>query len=226
MTHAISALALTVQVAWEASEWTGRATAHYTAWTPCAAALPAIAFLWLVVRCRDSSRWPFPAHRRAYAVGAGGRSAALVTIWFFAVNVLSPGDASPLPYVPLGNPLDVTLALALGPPRRGRRTLPGCTQRALFRWLAVGLFVGAQWPHASHRASLGRCAVAPVVHAGVEAAAGGTDARVDAHRARRDGGGILATIAHRSGCWGRRCSQSSWRSSFSSTSARCLDCRE
>jgi uncharacterized membrane protein len=141
LTHAISALALTVQVAWEASEWTGRATAHYTAWTPCAAALPAIAFLWLVVRCRDSSHWPFPVHRRAYAVGAGVPTAALVTIWFLAVNVLSPGDASPLPYVPLANPLEVTLALALWATAAWAAHFAGIPQRALFRWLALGLFV-------------------------------------------------------------------------------------
>ncbi|MET0683183.1 MAG: DUF2339 domain-containing protein [Casimicrobiaceae bacterium] len=140
-THAISALLLTVQIAWEASEWTGRSTAHYTAWTPCAAALPAIAFLWLVVRFRDSSRWPFPAHRRAYAVGAGMPTAALVTVWFFAVNVLSPGDASPLPYVPLANPLDVTLALALWATAAWAVRFAVIPERALFRWLAVGLFV-------------------------------------------------------------------------------------
>jgi len=141
ITHAMSALALTVQVAWEASEWTGRATPHYTAWTPCAAALPAIAFLWLVVRCRDSSRWPFAAHRRAYTVGAGAPTAVLVTIWFFAVNMLSPGDASPLPYVPLANPLDVTLALALSATAAWAVRFSGIPQRTLFRWLALGLFV-------------------------------------------------------------------------------------
>jgi uncharacterized membrane protein len=141
ITHAISAFALTVQVAWEASEWTGRATAHYTAWTPCAAALPAIAYLWLVVRSRDSSRWPFAAHRRAYAVGAGAPTAVLVTIWFLAVNVLSPATRRPLPYVPLANPLDVTLALALWATAAWAVRFAGIPQRALFRWLALGLFV-------------------------------------------------------------------------------------
>jgi len=141
ITHAISALALTVQVAWEASEWTGRVTAHYTARTPCAAALPAIAYLWLVAWWRDSLRWPFAAHRRAYAVGAGVPTAALVTIWFLAVNVLSPGDVSPLPYVPLLNPLDVTLALALWASAAWAVRFAGISQRALFRWLAFGLFV-------------------------------------------------------------------------------------
>ena len=43
-------LMLVAQLSWEASEWTGRCTARHTAWTPCAAALPAIAFLALCVR--------------------------------------------------------------------------------------------------------------------------------------------------------------------------------
>jgi uncharacterized membrane protein len=139
--HAMSALALTVQIAWEASEWTGRTTARSTAWTPCAAALPAIAFLWLVVRYRDSARWPFPMHRRAYAVGAGAPVAVLVGVWFFVVNLLSPGDASPLPYVPLANPLDITLALALWASAAWAVHFAGLPERALYRWLAAGAFV-------------------------------------------------------------------------------------
>ena len=124
--HAISAAALTVQIAWEASEWTGRWTDRTTAWTPCAAALPAIAYLWLVVHFRDSARWPLAVHRRAYTVGAGAPIAILVAIWFFTVNALSPGDVSPLPYVPLGNPLDVTLALALWATAVWAGTSPRC----------------------------------------------------------------------------------------------------
>ena len=65
-------------------------------------------------------------------------TAALVTIWFLAVNVLSPGDASPLPYVPLANPLDVTLALALWATAAWTVRFAGIPQRALFRWLALG----------------------------------------------------------------------------------------
>ena len=139
--HALSALALTVQIAWEASEWIGRWTARSTAWTPCAAALPAIAFLWLVVRYRDSAHWPFPMHRRAYAIGAGAPVAVLVVVWFFAVNLLSPGNVSPLPYVPLANALDVTLALALWASAAWAVRFAGLPERALYRWVAAGAFV-------------------------------------------------------------------------------------
>ncbi len=139
--HAVSAVALVAQIAWEASEWTGRHTAHYTAWTPCAAALPAIAYLWLVVRFRDTARWPLSVRRRAYAIGAGTPLAGLLAIWFFAVNLLSPGDASPLPYLPLVNPLDITLALALGSVAAWAARFSGVAQRALYRWVGAGLFV-------------------------------------------------------------------------------------
>jgi uncharacterized membrane protein len=108
---------------------------------PCGTALPAIGFLWLVVRYRDSARWPFPMHRQAYAVGAGAPIAVLVMVWFFAVNVLSPGDASPLPYAPLANPLDITLALALWATAAWAVRFAGIPERALYRWLAAGAFV-------------------------------------------------------------------------------------
>jgi len=139
--HAVSAVALVAQIAWEASEWTGRFTAHYTAWTPCAAALPAIAYLWLVVRFRDTSRWPLSVQQRAYAMLAGMPMAGFLGAWFVAVNVLSPGDASPLPYLPLVNPLDLTLALALWSVTAWATRFAGIAERALYRWIGAGLFV-------------------------------------------------------------------------------------
>ncbi len=139
--HALSALALTVQLAWEASEWTGRWTPPYTAWTPCAAALPPIAFLWLAARMRDSTRWPAVPHGHAYAIGAGVPVAALLCVWFFVVNMLSPGDASPLPYVPIASPLDLTLALALWALAAWAARCTPIPEPALYGWIGAGLFV-------------------------------------------------------------------------------------
>jgi hypothetical protein len=139
--HAASALMLTAQVAWEASEWAGRATEPATVWTACAAALPAIAFLLLCVRFHDAPRWPALPHREAYSIGAGGPIAGLLAVWFFIVNAVSPGDPSPLPYVPIANPLDATLALALAALVAWARRFSGIPERALYRWVGVGLFV-------------------------------------------------------------------------------------
>ena len=193
--HAFSALALTVQLAWEASEWTGRFTPPYTAWTPCAAALPPIAFLWLAARLRDSTRWPRLPHGHAYAIGAGVPIAALLCVWFVMVNVLSPGDASPLPYLPLASPLDLTLALALwvlasmGSPvhcASGARALSLDRRRVVRR---------AERDRRADRAPLGRHTVAARIDADVEAAAGGADAHVERHRAFADGRRDEATAA-------------------------------
>jgi uncharacterized membrane protein len=139
--HAASALMLTAQIAWEASERTARATDAHTAWTACAAALPAIAFLLLCVRFHASPRWPAVPHRDAYAIGAGGPIAGLLAVWFFVVNAVSPGDPSPLPYVPVANPLDATLAFALVALVAWARRFGGIPERALYRWIGAGVFV-------------------------------------------------------------------------------------
>ena len=139
--HTVSALALTAQLSWEASEWTGRWTALHTAWTPCAAALPAIVFLWLTLRFREGAYWPSTADQGAYAVAAGTPIAGLLTLWFFVVNFLSPGEASPLPYVPLLNPLDLTLVLSLWVVSSWAKRFAAISERARYRWIGAAAFV-------------------------------------------------------------------------------------
>ena len=78
---------------------------------------------------------------RAYAIGAGTPIAVFLVVWFFAVNLLSPGDPSPLPYVPLANPLDVTLALALWASATWAKRFETLPERALVQWVGAGLFV-------------------------------------------------------------------------------------
>ncbi len=139
--HAFSAFALTAQVAWEASEWIGRVTPAHTAWVACGAAVPAIVCLWIVTWTRHAPRWPFTLHGEAYAVGAGMPVAGLLALWFLAVNALSPGDVSPLPYVPVANPLDLTLLAALAALLGWARRFAGMPTQRLYGWLGVGLFV-------------------------------------------------------------------------------------
>jgi uncharacterized membrane protein len=139
--HVMSALMLTAQIGWEASEWVGRATDPSTVWTACAAALPAIAFLLLCVAVRDSPSWPARPYRDAYAVGAGGPIAAVLAVWVFVVNAISPGNPAPLPYVPLANPLDLTLLLALAALVSWTRHFAGIPERPLYRWIGAGIFV-------------------------------------------------------------------------------------
>ncbi len=138
--HAISAIALIAQIAWEASEWVDRIAPPETVWLACAAVLPLIAFLLLARPLAGAARWPLTSHRDAYAIGAGGPIAALTALWFAIATVVSPGTASPLAYVPLLNPLELTLVLALVALFLWSSRFSGLRDTTRFAWLGVGLF--------------------------------------------------------------------------------------
>ena len=74
--------------------------------------MPALGLL-AVTRLTAGTGWPFGVHRHGYLVIGGGIVAAFLALWSLFVNVTSNGDPSPLPYVPLLNPLDLTIAAAL-----------------------------------------------------------------------------------------------------------------
>ncbi|MCQ3021409.1 DUF2339 domain-containing protein [Pseudomonas savastanoi] len=57
--------------------------------------------------------WPVKACPEAYRVGAAAPLAALMLAWFWLANTFSDGAAEPLPYIPLLNPLEIGLLLAL-----------------------------------------------------------------------------------------------------------------
>ncbi len=138
--HAVSAIALTAQIAWEASEWVDRVAPPGTVWLACAAVLPPIAFLFLVHAFAGAARWPLTSHRDAYAIGAGGPIAVLAGFWFAIATVVSPGTASPLTYVPLFNPLELTLALTLVALFLWSSRFSRLRDTTRFAWLGVGLF--------------------------------------------------------------------------------------
>lgn len=58
-------------------------------------------------------RWPWAGRSDDYGWIVAAPLAALVLIAAAIVGVLSPGDATPLPYLPLLNPVDLTLMLAV-----------------------------------------------------------------------------------------------------------------
>ena len=66
--------------------------------------------------------WPFAAHARTYVQPGCGAILAALTIGTLALNVQSSGDAAPLPYLPLLNPLELASVLVLF---------------ALLKWLAA-----------------------------------------------------------------------------------------
>jgi uncharacterized membrane protein len=112
-THAIGLLALALLGALE-----GRAlTAD---WGDAASAWPwlgwlAVPGLLLLVLPRPAilKAWPFRAAPDAYGRIASGVLAVALGFWTLVANFASDGSAAPLPHLPLVNPLDLGIALAL-----------------------------------------------------------------------------------------------------------------
>ncbi len=63
---------------------------------------------------RLASRWPFAPFTRSYAWRAAAPLAVGVFLGSMLVALSSRGNADPLPYIPLLNPTDLAVALALG----------------------------------------------------------------------------------------------------------------
>jgi uncharacterized membrane protein len=88
-------------------------------------------------------RWPLRELPEAYQRSAAGVLAVVMLLWTLAANGVSNGAASPLPYLPLLNPLDLGSAFALFAAWRwavgSGRELIG--ERS--RWPVVGLGLSA-----------------------------------------------------------------------------------
>ena len=74
--------------------------------------VPALLLMWLP-RPAAARRWPVSAAPVAYQSAAAGLLTLGLLVWTLLANVASNGSARPLPYVPLLNPLDLGVAVAL-----------------------------------------------------------------------------------------------------------------
>ena len=78
-------------------------------WPLIAFALVPGALLALLALREPRLGWPVAAHRDAYLVADSAPLAVFLALWAFLVNFVSNGDPSPLPYVPILNPLDLAV---------------------------------------------------------------------------------------------------------------------
>jgi uncharacterized membrane protein len=100
---------LSWQLAWEINlRIAGGASWPAAAW----ALLPAL-LLYYLPRLVTRVKWPFAANREAYLFIAGTGAALYLALWSLVTNATSVGDAAPLPYVPVVNPLDLGQAFVL-----------------------------------------------------------------------------------------------------------------
>ncbi|MGY4531417.1 putative membrane protein [Pseudomonas sp. TE3786] len=85
---------------------------HYNAWRWLGwAVLPSVYLLAMA----SPRNWPWPvrAYAREYRLYAALPLAVLMLGWFWLANIASDGNAEPLPYVPLINPLELGMLFAL-----------------------------------------------------------------------------------------------------------------
>lgn len=75
-------------------------------------AVPALLLLWLP-RPGSARVWPLAAEPAAYQRHAAGVLAVVLLLWTLLANIVSSGSAQPLPHLPLLNPLDLGIAVAL-----------------------------------------------------------------------------------------------------------------
>lgn len=128
-----------------------RAALWRTAWAAAVLLVAGTAVLLLLCRqapYRGASRhWPLDRFAPAYLWTAAAPLAAALTLAALGVALLSNGDARPLPYLPLLNPTDLTVALALATValwllRVRRSTLPLPPLARDPRWLLVPAVAG------------------------------------------------------------------------------------
>jgi uncharacterized membrane protein len=82
-------------------------------WMQAARIVPPALALLLLPRLVTRVGWPFGTHRVTYLSIVGGGLAIGLAVWSLVSNFLLDGNAAPLPYVPLLNPLDVAQSLVL-----------------------------------------------------------------------------------------------------------------
>jgi uncharacterized membrane protein len=111
--HSVAAWAFCALLSWEATWQVNSSIAGGDTWPAAVwAAIPAL-FLWALPKLVTRVKWPFARNRETYLFNAGVGVALYLSAWSLVTNATVEGDAAPLPYVPLLNPLDLGQALVL-----------------------------------------------------------------------------------------------------------------
>lgn len=77
-------------------------------------ALPPALLLVALAQAARSDAWPLGGWRASYLAGGAGPVAAALALWSAAIHPFGAGAPDPLDYLPLLNPMDLALLLALG----------------------------------------------------------------------------------------------------------------
>ncbi|MEO6080933.1 MAG: DUF2339 domain-containing protein [Steroidobacteraceae bacterium] len=120
--HGLALWLLGLLVSWELAWRVVQITAPEPAWRGTVIALAPTLLLAVLASGVVGKWWPLRSYPQDFRRWVAGGFAAALVLWSVWLNWVSDGTASPLPYLPLGNPLDVAVGLAL---------------LAVARWLAM-----------------------------------------------------------------------------------------
>jgi len=102
-------------------------------WMPVAALGAVLLLVALTLRARRGSMWPFGAHGRVYVAGGIGPVLIAAAIGLFIMILLLDGDPAPFHYVPVFNPLEMSVAPLLAISLAWRRAAAAAGDHALRR---------------------------------------------------------------------------------------------
>ncbi|MGO9802171.1 MAG: DUF2339 domain-containing protein [Steroidobacteraceae bacterium] len=111
--HAVTLWLLSALVSWEVAWGIGQTAGTGGAWSIVAWGIVPAAMLALLAPAVAVMRWPFKAHRTAYAVVAAAGFSVYLALWSLYTDASVSSPSAPLPYLPVLNPLDLTQALVL-----------------------------------------------------------------------------------------------------------------
>ena len=107
--HAGALWLMTLLAAWELSWLVDRLVKGSGIWGLIAWALIPALVLLLLSTVAHRLNWPVKKHKQTYLTLGGAPIAVYVWLWSLVVNSTSPGNPWPLSYLPILNPLDITL---------------------------------------------------------------------------------------------------------------------
>jgi hypothetical protein len=133
---------VTWELMWRLTDWNFGAACR-----SAAVAVPGTLALLAMTAARNSGRWPLASHWALYRTTILSPLVGLALYWSLVVNVRAPGSLEPLSvYIPVLNPIDLSMALAAFAVVAWGRTLEDATIRVRF-WLTLAAF-GFAWLNA------------------------------------------------------------------------------